>query len=311
MSSFIERLTERRYSHNAVAAKLDRVKARKPDTQFIVVEAIADRLVFLGTTKEALRTRDIVPVLCDGKRGVLELLRYVREKYGPDPHILFFVDRDFDDYLGGNVDDNFTYVTDEYSVENSFVNAEAFRYIVEHVFCCDDTDAELDNYVQKFEASLDNFAEELLPVMAWIVGTRQNGGKLNLNNAQLSEVIDLTDVYSPKRKKKALKKFHDACSVNLSLKSPCAIRPILKSFANQEPHALIRGKYLLWFMMKFLNAFKLERSGAQIKGERSNFLNAQIDETNFFPLLVGRIATPASLAAFLQKVAEAHLPATT
>jgi hypothetical protein len=298
MSRFIEHLTERRYSYNAVAAKLDRVKARKPGGLFIVVEAIPDKVVFSRAAK-SVRETDVVPVLCDGKRGVLRLLNYVRQKYGKDPGILFFVDRDLDDFLDGNVIDDFLYVTDGYSIENDFISPTAFHYILSDVYSLDEDDEVLTKQCERFEKALDEFAEVMLPLMAWVVEVRALGGNLNLNNIQLAEIVDLSDIYLPKRRKGALKAFHNSCAVNLSLKNSCGIKAVLKKFEEHPSRNLVRGKYLLWFFTRFLSGFKLELQAAQKAGERHTFMNVEIDDRNIFQLLSGLLPAPNSLRVFL------------
>lgn len=298
MTDFLRRLTQRRHSPVAVAAKLDRLRARKPDTLFLVVEALPDAIRYSDAARAA-GAAEIKEILCEGKRGVLKLLKHVRDKYGYDKRILFFVDRDHDDFIVGNPNDPAVYVTDGYSFEADFVSPDSFRCVLTEIYKVDEEEAVIEEFTAAFASALDTFEKSLLPIMAWTIAVRRLGGDMNLNNAQLADLINIQDVESPSRKKGALRFFHAACARSLSLKTPYLIRSVLRELASVSPHNVIRGKYLMWFFLKYLTQMRDRFRAAKAHGERAHFIDLEVNASNVVQLLSSRLKMPGTLQDFL------------
>lgn len=309
MGSFVEHLREKRCAHTAVVAKLERSRSRIPNSLFLVLEALPDQVVYLDVTKRVLAAENAIPIHCDGKHGVLRLLRYVRQKYGHDPYIVFFVDRDLDDFLPpGNPTDEFLYVTDDYSIENDFVGPASFRCILNDILCFDADESEISECIVEFDRAFMAFATSCVPLMAWAILIRLNGGAVNFNNINYTEIFDVSSPKIPVRKSQALKKFIAACAADEPVPRLFTARPVIKALTSKSVSQFIRGKYLLWFFLRYIDDLKKELRAQKVAGERSRFINANIDRDNIFQLLSARIQRSSSLDAFLLHVKSKQLP---
>jgi hypothetical protein len=299
--SFLERLSAKRRARTAVIAKFERTRARLPTAIFLVFEALPDKAFYSDMLESQLSGQQTIPLFCEGKPGVLAFLHHVRERHGQDDGVIFFVDRDLDDFTSsdGNIEDRFVYLTDGYSIENFVVTEEAFRSLVSHVLHVQAEEDELARHAQEFATSLHNFSRQILPLMAWAVAARKLGGALSLNNASPNQLFDLTDIREPRRTKGALKKFVQQTGANVSLTKVCAIRPVISALENPSPTKFIRGKYLLWFFMKYLDVFKQQLEDDHKSGGPRGYLKPHIDEHNIFQLLCHRLKCPESLRHFL------------
>ncbi|HLP90257.1 MAG TPA: DUF4435 domain-containing protein [Nostocaceae cyanobacterium] len=265
--------------------------------------------------------------LCGSKEKVYELYQKVSPRLRNNKSRgLFFVDKDFSDFLGNNYpSDTNIYVTDCYSVENFLVTEDILRRILQEIYHLNNLD--LENVLHKHRLNSDSiinlFLEELkkvqlllIPIIAWIICIKRNGGKPNLNNIRFESIFQIDDFHLTLCKIKngkystRLKYLESVFNVstppNLWVQILNEARKLRKIFNNDNPKIYVRGKYELWFFIQFLN--KLEKRIRDVinlyippdgKKKPSFKVTTKINKENAIEILGPRVICPTSLKDFL------------
>ncbi len=270
------------------------VVAHRPgaDDYYLFVEGRLDGPFYASALRLVVApTARILTFRCKGKAGVLRALRDVRESHPQCTRCLFFVDKDLDPVPSG--DEPALFCTEVYSIENYLVVPGGIDIVWENIWTLASADERLPVLRSRFEESLRVFHRKMLPLMSWAILVRQNGEKPNLGNVRLSEVMSMADLL-PKRKSGAL--------VAVKADSSCVLSPKLlewarltRSLKGQEPKAVVRGKFELWFLCQFLGEVFSALRGAS--GERPQG-GLQLGQEALARSLIGRIAPSRQLAEF-------------
>lgn len=162
MQPIIQTHRQKRYSTNAIVAKFERARIRLPDFVFLFVEANIAGGIYKSACRTAMPEKEFYILMCDGKSGVIDSYRYIVEKHGNSHCALFFIDRDLDEFLGKtHHQDEAIYITDGYSIENSYVNREAFKIVLSEILCADIDPMEIEELSNRFQRLRDSFASNL------------------------------------------------------------------------------------------------------------------------------------------------------
>lgn len=308
MTTFLDRQRGKRHSPIAILAKFERTKGRVPNALFTAFEALLDKAVYIEDIKQHIKAPKYVVLLCDGKRGVTHFFDHVQTKYGDLKNVLCFIDRDFDEILGYKIpNDPKVYITDGYSIENRFSNREALRVVLEDILHVEDDEGILiDGYLHEFDSANKTFSRQLMPLMAWTIAIREMGCRVHLGGINLQTIFSIDAKGCPRRRAESLKTFIVQSDPNASLLVLQEIRRIITKLKALDPDQFVRGKFAIWFFLKFIAYIKAELRDAQIAGERALFLDAAIDAQNIVQLLVGRLATPDSLVTFLREASRRY-----
>lgn len=243
--------------------------------------------------------------VCGGKWEVKEVRDQLVAKGYPLAGILFFVDRDFDDYLNRQIDASPNcYVTDYYSIENHLAGVQEAEVILVELAGFAQADRECLRFISCCPALFERWYSLVRPFMALTLAARECGIHTNLNNVNLSKIFEVSHLEEAlKLKGGALEKYAKdvlPAGVVVPLSRIIKWRRVL----GHAPAKLwVRGKYELWFFEKLLISFLEEqirkRKAAKQKVPR---IPSSLRDGTLVDALGGRIPTPSSLKAFLKMI---------
>lgn len=224
------------------------------------------------------------------------------------PHcVLFFVDRDFSEYLGEThpIAPNF-YVTDYYSFDNCLVNSSCLKEYLKQIYDFRDiTDDEFDVIIALFNKMLDKFYDYIAEIIAWVLAWMKNGKKPCLNNINMKHLFEI------KQDRIIKKKRPDECrgaTTYLSKKLRMSIRGyakekdrILLELRKAQPKTFVRGKFELWYFIEFASYIhdNYDRFCSALKGKRKPKCYVSISQRNATLIISPLSKMPESLEQFL------------
>lgn len=264
------------------------------------VEGGEDRLFYLPEVRRRLeRTRVLHCHVCNGKpklsaiRAELHRLEFDTARY------VFFADRDYDDFLGTQIEtDDRTYITDYYSIESEFSSHEAVELLLTDFGGMSKADPNYKKITEGYLLGFNEFAQRIRPLSAWILSMRERGSRPNLNNSSMANVFEITSLGRIKRRKGSFEAFRK--SVGLEHEESACL-PTLKWVRKLRPadsKKWIRGKYEAWFFRTYLLvlATKLfSKSTSKWK------VPSPLREDRICEALGGRLPIPSSLEVFLDR----------
>ncbi|MDY8137288.1 DUF4435 domain-containing protein [Aquimarina sp. 2201CG5-10] len=211
--------------------------------------------------------------------------------------VLFLVDKDFRDIL------NETYPTDTnifetkyYSIENYLVNKSMFARCLRELLSIDD-DKVINQITREFIIQLTNFHKEIMPVIALILYFRENKLNANLNQIDLSQVFEFKEKVKRKRSiKEFLEKSMDTPN-GAPWKDVLTHSRTLSEIDNSKYY--VRGKFEMWFFLKFLNSLPDILNCDRKKGEPKFKLNVNLSAATAVQVLAPRLRIPKELKEFL------------
>lgn len=215
---------------------------------------------------------------------------------------LFFIDRDFTDYLGDSILPNDRlYVTDGYSIENNIVTKESCgRVLIEMYNLSSMTGSEKNRILEMFENGLDKIQLCLAPLMVWIIDKKKTGVKFDLNSIIMKDLfkIDFGRVVM-KNKTKGNKTFKQY--IEHKTKEKYILNSYLKSelskFILRKEHVkFTRGKYLSWYLFSFCNYISSNIS----KFTKLKLKKHEFSERNLMFYAAVSCRCPKSLSLFLE-----------
>jgi hypothetical protein len=223
----------------------------------------------------------------------------------PKGKVLFFVDKDFSDILNENYPtaENI-YVTDYYSIENYLVSEDMLVRIWEETFHFPNALMDVGSTREKFLQELERFYIFMLPISAWIICLRRRGLSLNLNNVRLARLLSINSdlTIEIRREMKFPGEFNyleQMCGITTPSECWADFDLTVKELAKLNPKIYIRGKFELWFLVKFVERLLevLQRAISDAGGNIS--VKTQINEDNAIEVLGPRLQIPPSLEKFL------------
>ncbi|WP_129715532.1 DUF4435 domain-containing protein [Pedobacter sp. SYP-B3415] len=305
----------------------------RPNTVHLFVENLDDFTFYCIPVKIVYRGHDPEFYRLEGKTNVTDSYREFDWKRFERSKILFFADKDYDDFLGKErvIAFNFFY-TKFYSIENYLVNESTFRAILAYLFTKMDNDI-VEKLVTKFNIAHKLFQQKLKALTRIILIHREKDGHLELDSLKMSELmlIDNLEYFEKKLiSKYNYNKLKRDPAVNASVKAllrkdtiseimvkNCGGQEGLVTFSKimrkdaqlnncDDPHCYIRGKYAMWFLMGMINSIeKAIETIYELEKRVSDQINpmprkrAQITETLIFDLLSPKINVPADVYQFL------------
>lgn len=239
---------------------------------------------------------------CGGKRNVISVREDIYNSGYKMDECLFFIDRDFDSYLG--VQDNpdeFTYVTDSYSIENEIVSDECAEVILIDLVGMSHADPTYSQAVSAISRARVNFEKLIRPMMAWCLASKEAMEKPNFNNVDLAKVFSVNHNGDVSLKPQAFQKFRRS----ICRHSAVSRRDMLRwgrTIAHESPKIWLRGKYELWLFESILllvlkEIVKIRKSHSQ----RVPRIPSALRERNLFDVVGGRVRAPASFTGFLEE----------
>lgn len=246
---------------------------------------------------------------CGGKSNVIELRSKVKshQTYYNSPCI-FFVDADFDDN-SELLEYPDVYVTPCYSVENLYVNQDAFSRVlsaefgvhdsIESQVCFNNSMKAFNSTMRAYIAAIKGF-NELIRELRLMESRGEIAGRLNINNVNFDALVRI-DIES-------VDKIYDE-------NNPCSIFPELeknilvdlddskKHFSSLAGDVWFRGKQNMEFFRIFIEKLKADRCkkiNRRVFNDRGN-VKLQISKGNCISELSQYAVTPKCLIDFLNR----------
>lgn len=241
---------------------------------------------------------------CNNKQGVYETYKKAMRLTKKPSHVLFFVDKDHSDLMGEVYETAVNiYVTDFYSIENYVVSEAMFRRVWEDFFNIINLTIDYEVIVSKFREELQRFYKFALPLSAWILFNKRKGLKPNLNNVKLSELYtfgqDLT--LQTASTLKIINHLDRVCGIDCPNEPPFEFLLLMNELETIEPKRYIRGKYELWFFVKFIEKLILALNAETNNKNPAVKIRTQISESNAIEILGPRVQLPQSLRNFFRE----------
>lgn len=220
---------------------------------------------------------NIVPIVCYGKSNVIRLRDLINAK-NPMPNTFYLIDKDYDEY---KIESDL-YMTPFYSVENFYASDKFIshlvrtecRYVGGEVLSGED----VDKITRIFLDRLNTFLEISIELNAWSFYTKNNF-KFSLTQVKVEDVIKirLEEVSLSLKLAELFEKYIPDEDVSVHAEE---IKKIEERFSkNKFVHC--RGKYLLQFVIAFLNELKKDfnKEVPQTVSRKCNFSKQLSDKT--------------------------------
>ena len=229
---------------------------------WIVVEGKNDPDYYLNTIIHLIpRDWQVITIEAGNKKNVITVYKAIDWKNYSQKKILFFVDRDLSDFINDiDVSSTNFYVTDGYSIENSFITDEVmFRVLGELLGLYNLTSHEREAICELFKTSRHVFIKNMLIVMSIILCIEKHEIKTKgLNN------IDIRDIFRFSQGSCVLKKTPQEIYNYVLTKLQCKgffteeeIEICKNEFSSHKNYMnLIRGKYMLSFLVLFVKSIR-------------------------------------------------------
>lgn len=266
-------------------------------------EGEEDSLFFMPEARRHTGDRATYIYDCGGKRNVVEVRDTIKSDGYDISCCLFFIDRDYDDLLGTQVDlDEYTYITDNYSIENDIASVQAACILIQDVILISRADPEFDHIQTLLTDAFHMFYQKVRSLMAWIIAAKQSGCSPNLRNTTgLKGIVSLVGV-QPEITSAGFAEFKKKVVVNGRLPPLSAVMKWMRLLDPASPKRWVRGKYDIWFLQAaLLAAFEEASTKRKATGGRAIRIPSSLREGRIFELLGGRVPAPASLQAFYQR----------
>jgi hypothetical protein len=341
--SFVDSFLARRDSiipQTGVLKLMQKYSSHKKEVH-IFVEDEDDYIFYQIPLKHFYVDYKIIPYFQKGKKNVLDAYQnidwtnYIKEK------VLFFIDKDFDDFLGlDNKLDSNVFVTEYYSIENYLVTLEVFEIILKRFFGVQEQ-VLIDGFLDKINIAHCNFKENLKSIISLILIYRKESKHIDLDKVKLSNYFYLLGLDFYKKKYLCIQDFNQIMRNPSSTKtdrvkvkniktlthiiSECVEDPsvynYIKLFQNRKvlegcvsQKKYIRGKYEFWFLFEMLTNIEQEIKKMNEKIRSKNVLIANecdkkplykkrtdINANNIFDIFPPRIKIPNDIKSFLEQ----------
>lgn len=289
------------------------------NTIFCLVEGVEDISFyrpFLEIYKEETPVKYIV---CSGKQNVIDNYNDIDWSFYDKKRILFFIDKDFDDYIGKEIiTDNNVFVTDCYSIENYLVDELILeKFIIDNCLITNDSIIKL--AIGNFKQQHIIYVKQLKMISAWMIYCRKNKFNICFNDIKMADLFKIDE--SGKLQKKTLSsyasKFEYLCDKtktrHFNIVEIRHYYNLIDKVSN--PKKFIRGKYELYFMfmyLKYISENVVNEISKEVKEHNKNARKQdkvirpkstiQLNEENIFQVLYNKTKIPEKLKIFIQAI---------
>lgn len=299
--SFLEHLKEQRRSPVSVFHQYLLLAAHRESAIFLFFEGPDDQSFFLSAFRRIFDgAQEIVCLVCNGKRGVLETRAKIAERASTASRRLYFVDKDVDDFVGcPSPNSRDVYCTEFYSIENYLVSSEMFGIVWSDFFKLPAVDHRKEVALEKFESEYAKFVGSVKTIMGWIIERRRSGQKVRLRDFSLDTCFFLDEDLSFKRKTGGLGAMRRSCSDPVGVTEWRRVRRVCSELRRVEAKTYIRGKFDLWFFLKFVT--RLDEALRETEDKRLRPKNrVTLSPSNAVDILAARCPVNHGLEEFLR-----------
>jgi hypothetical protein len=270
------------------------------------VEGKDDPAFYRGFIENSLPSEWDIELIRAGKKDkVLGALKSIDWLHFPKKRVCFFVDRDLSEFLGEQLpSEENLYITDNYSIENDVVAFRTMKRVLEEVLNISELDQTEMRVIQElFESNLNTFQKVMFSVMSQILIWEKGGEKAYLDNIKpetflkfVEGKICLNDEFNLpiSRVEYAAKSAKAKRATNDELDKAEA------EFWNRKGiERFIRGKYLMWFFIKFLLEIHSSIPKFCAKHSKPPKVKLPLSVENSMSVIAPRARCPESLKNFI------------
>ncbi|ULG90794.1 DUF4435 domain-containing protein (plasmid) [Leptospira interrogans] len=235
-----------------------------------------------------------------GKENAKQIYFRIDWKKYKKNRVLFFLDKDHEEYITNNSQlSKNIFITDHYSIENYVATVNVFRQILKDILHIQINNI-VEEYLYKYNTQYKKFVVKMITLNAWIIYNRKNNIKLNLNNLDLSKLYKITASGQFVRNCRNTKYFEILNRQFGVIKEKNIRSPLLQISRTLKlekcPKKYIRGKYEIWFFVKYVN-FVI--SDNRNKGNKLK-INTQLSVSNALEILAPRAEEDSKLVNFIK-----------
>ena len=317
--SLLDILDEKILTPSAACIKILSQYKTNDNTIFCLVEGVEDNSFyrhFFEIYKENIPVKYIV---CNGKQNVIDNYNDLDWQFYDKKRILFFIDKDFDDYIEiETLNDENVFITDYYSIENYLVDEKILeKFITDN--CLITSESVIQLAVENLKKQHKIFVKQLKMISAWMMYCRKNNFEVCFNDIKMSDLFKIDN--DGKLIKKSLStyrsKFEYLCDKTQSNHFNIAeIRFFYNKIKEEtKPKKYIRGKYELYFMfmyLKYISENVVNEVSREVKEHNKSARGKdkivrpkstiQIKEENVFQVLYNKSKVPIKLKSFLETI---------
>lgn len=272
------------------------------DDLHFFVEGEDDGLFYLPSARRYTRERVLHLYDCGGKKNVIATRSLIKSGCYSVEKCLFFVDRDYDDMLGTQVEiDECTYITDGYSIENHFASIEAAKIILAEIIKISKADPEFERIIESLDTGFSEFYKRVRPLIAWILAAKELGYKPNLRNTNgLNKIMEIRDS-GPVMAIDGFPEFKRKVGIKGNIPTIKSILKWRRKLCVSNAKIWVRGKYDIWFFhMSLIAALNQTNKKRERLGVGLIKIPSSLKEGRVFEILGGRYSPPISLQNFLK-----------
>lgn len=317
--SLLDILDEKIQTSSASYIKMLAQYRTDDNTIFCLVEGIEDISFYRQFIEMYKSEIPIKYITCNGKQNVIDNYNDINWSFYDKKRILFFLDKDFDDYIGKEIiNDSNVFITDVYSIENYLVDTVILeKFIMDN--CLITHEGTIKVTIENFRKQHSEYVKQLKMISAWMMYCRKNNFNVCFNKIKMSDLFIIDQ--NGHLKKKSLTSYTSKFQYlfNKTNSNFFCINEIrhFYNLINREtkPQKFIRGKYELYFMFMYIKYIS-EHIIKEVAKEVTNHnkvatkknkitkpkLTLQINEENVFQILNNKSKIPEKLKSFIEAI---------
>jgi len=280
---------------------------------FVFFEGEDDPVYYTGHLIGAIGDREHHAFVCYGRTPVLKVQQLCDRDGRISNRALYFIDKDHTDIISPEraALPRSVFETSTYSFENYLVCDQSYRRFWTERLHLLSTDIRFEQHATLFKQAKARFASRMRLLMAMLlIGRGVDGHKalrLNLNNVDLNRILHIDHSSGMVRwTSGAGLAFLQSSNMRESgvseIRGDELRRIFRRHLRDREPKSYIRGKYELWFFVKFLMLTTADLSNKKLAaklGVQRATPKGHLSMTNAVEMIAALAPCPADLAQFL------------
>ena len=198
----------------------------------------------------------------NGKKNVKYVFEEIRNRGDiPRDRVVYFMDRDLSSVIDDEnlIIDSHVYITDNYSIENDFLNSGTLRAVMQELLgFCSISLADIERVKRLYEEQLLCFENKILPIMANIVIWKRNNIKpANYRNLKIDKLFEVKNGQLSQigTDDEMIQRLYKDSQADYSKYSKTEADNVIREIQEKSlVHQIVRGKYLADFFIMFCNS---------------------------------------------------------
>ncbi len=243
----------------------------------------------------------------NGKKNVKYVFEEIRNRGDiPRDRVVYFMDRDLSSVIDDEnlIIDSHVYITDNYSIENDFLNSGTLRAVMQELLgFCSISLADIERVKRLYEEQLLCFENKILPIMANIVIWKRNNIKpANYRNLKIDKLFEVKNGQLSQigTDDEMIQRLYKDSQADYSKYSKTEADNVIREIQEKSlVHQIVRGKYLADFFIMFCNSVYNEYANLGISAPTNN--GRKLSERDIMETIAPRARVPQSLKLFIER----------